>query len=52
LIRLGGLAWVTVGFLFPWWRLPLLPLWLQFLLALSLFDGFYSFVAIVNGGPL
>lgn len=51
LIRIGGLAWVTVGFLFPWWRWGM-PLWLQFLLALSLFDGFYSFVAIVNGALL
>lgn len=53
LVRVAGLLWVTVGFLFPWWRWgALMPLPVQFVMALSLFDGFYSFVAIVEGALL
>ena len=53
LARAAGLLWVTVGFLFPWWRwTALMPLPVQFVAALSLFDGFYSFVAIVEGALL
>ena len=29
LVRVGGLLWVTVGFLFPWWRWAFLPLPVQ-----------------------
>jgi Na+/melibiose symporter-like transporter len=53
LVRAAGLLWVTAGFLFPWWRWgALMPLPVQFVVALSLFDGFYSFVAIVEGALL
>lgn len=53
LVRVAGLLWVTVGFLFPWWRWGrLMTLPVQFVMALSLFDGFYSFVAIVEGALL
>ena len=52
LVRVTGLLWVTVAFLFPWWRWAWLPLPVQFVIALSMFDGFYSFVAIVEGALL
>lgn len=51
-VRSAALLWVTVGFLFPWFRCVALPLPLQFLVALSLFDTFYSFVAVVEGALL
>ena len=51
-VRTAALLWVTVGFLFPWFRWAALPLPLQFLAALSLFDALYSFVAVVEGALL
>jgi Na+/melibiose symporter-like transporter len=51
-VRTAALLWVTVGFLFPWFRWVVLPLPLQFLVALSLFDALYSFVAVVEGALL
>ena len=53
LVRTAGLVWVTAAFLFPWWRWGrFMPLPVQFVAALSLFDGCYSFVAIVEGALL